>query len=184
MGSAGRASGRELVGFPPARLHSGACGHQGRWLGVVRHLDRQVVEPDVLLDRWSRRSRAPGSSRSRAACPSTSGPTCRRRRRGCRSSCRRCRGSPTWRRSSSCRRSMTAGRTPSSSRELLFCPTSARTWIPTMDDAVAGTPSPKSQNRWASLPASVQLRFVFVPVFASVAMPPPAAQALAAEFVS
>ena len=34
---------------------------------------------------------------------------------------------------------------------------------PAIDDAVAGTPSPKSQNRWASLPASVQPRLVFVP---------------------
>ncbi len=172
MGSAGRASGRELVGFPPARLHSGACGRQGRWLGEVGHLHRQVVEPDVLDDRSDTSITRTRKLAFERCGPSTSGPRCRRRRRACRSSCRR--GTTAdWARSSSCRRPRTAGRRPSRPR-LLFCPTSARTWIPAMDDAVAGTPSPKSQNRWASLPASVQLRFVFVPVFASVAMPPPA----------
>ncbi len=63
--------------------------------------------------------------------------------------------------------------------ELLFRPRSARTWIPLTAETRAGTPSPKSQKRWRSLPASVQLTVVFVPVLASVATLPSTTHALA-----
>src|SRR5262249_37850261 len=51
--------------------------------------------------------------------------------------------------------------------------------IPLTDVSVAGTPRPKSHQRWRSLPASVQLRELFVPVLVSVATAASVAQALA-----